>query len=67
MNKPKEKISSSSLDDVIKVYMKDIDRSLIRENLKLSVPERMEKFLKVMEGIYELREAGKRMRGQSGK
>jgi len=50
------------MDAVIEVYMKDVDRTLIRENLKLNVPERMEKFLRVMDGIYELGEAGKKMR-----
>ena len=58
---------SSSMDAVIEVYMKDVDRTLIRENLKLSAPERTEKFLRVMEGIHELREAGKRMRSKMDK
>ena len=52
----------SSIDVIIEVYKRDVDRTLIRENLKLSVAERMERFEQVMRGIYELQEAGQRMR-----
>lgn len=32
------------IDPVIEVYKKDVDRSIIRENLKLSVEERFRKY-----------------------
>ncbi|HVA45644.1 MAG TPA: hypothetical protein VNH11_04590 [Pirellulales bacterium] len=46
------------VDPVIEVYKKDVDRSLLRENLKLSVAERFEKFMHFMNFAAELREAG---------
>lgn len=44
------------MDDVIDLYKKDVDRTLIRENLKLSVEERILKlmsFVKLVEGMRE--------------
>jgi hypothetical protein len=49
-------------DPVIDLYKKDIDRTLLRENLKLTVQERFEKFERFMEYVRELREAGRRSR-----
>ncbi|MCZ7646881.1 MAG: hypothetical protein M5U26_16600 [Planctomycetota bacterium] len=45
-------------DPVIEVYKKDLDRTLIRENLKLSPDQRYEKFLRFMQLVAELRRAG---------
>ena len=50
------------MDSVIEAYKKDIDRSLLRENLKLSVEERFLKFDAFMRGVMELRAAGERSR-----
>jgi hypothetical protein len=50
------------IDPVVEVYMKDVDRTLLRENLKLTVDERFRKFERFMEYVYELREAGQRAR-----
>jgi hypothetical protein len=47
-------------DPVIEAYKKDVDRTLLRENLKLTVQERFDKFERFMECVYELREAGRR-------
>lgn len=44
MAEPVEPISSEphdSMIDVINVYKKDVDRTLLRENLKLTVEERI--------------------------
>lgn len=49
-------------DPVIEAYKKDVDRTLLRENLKLTVEQRFLKFESFMLGVYELREAGQRMR-----
>ena len=46
-------------DPVIEAYLKDVDRGLIREALKLSVAERFARFERLMKGAYELRRAGK--------
>jgi hypothetical protein len=50
------------VDPVIEVYKKDVDRTLLRENLKLSVEERFQKFERFMEYVHELREGGRRAR-----
>jgi hypothetical protein len=49
-------------DPVIEAYKKDVDRTLLRENLKLTVEERFNKFERFMEYVYELREAGRKAR-----
>jgi hypothetical protein len=49
-------------DPVIEAYKKDVDRTLLRENLKLSVDQRFQKFERVLEYATELREAGRRAR-----
>ena len=51
-------------DSVIEAYKKDVDRTLIRENLRLSVEERFEKLMRLQEFAEELRRAGQRARQQ---
>jgi hypothetical protein len=46
-------------------YMADIDRTLLRENLKLSFEERARKHLRVLQMVEELRRAGKKRRQKS--
>ena len=46
-------------DPVIEAYKLHVDRTLIRENLKLSVQERFEKLMKLQEFAEELRKAGR--------
>jgi hypothetical protein len=43
---------------VIEVYLKDVDRTILRENLRLTVAQRLEKFAAFMEQIYGLRGGG---------
>jgi len=47
-------------DPVIDAYKKDVDRTLLRENLKLTVAQRLDKFQVFMNAIGELRGAAKR-------
>ncbi len=42
-------------DPVIEVYMRDVDRTLLRENLKLTPAKRAEKFLRFIKQITEIR------------
>jgi hypothetical protein len=42
-------------DPVIEAYKKDVDRTLLRENLKLTMAQRAEKFLSFMKSIYAAR------------
>jgi hypothetical protein len=51
-------------DPVIEAYKKDIDRTLLRENLKLTVDERFRKFESFARYAREVQEAGRRHRSQ---
>jgi len=48
------------VDPVIEVYKKDVDRTLLRENLKLTVQERFDQFIRFMEFVAEVRGARSR-------
>jgi len=50
------------LDPVVEAYKKDIDRTLIRENLKLTVEERFRKAMALARFADELRRAGREAR-----
>lgn len=47
-------------DPVIEEFKKDIDRTLLRANLKLTPEERLRKMLSAVRGAVALREAFKR-------
>jgi len=46
-------------DPVIEAYKKDIDRTLIRENLKRSVTERFERLIEMQRLADEMRRAAR--------
>jgi hypothetical protein len=48
------------IDSVIEDYKKDIDRTLLRENLRLTVEERFRKLMAMQRFAEELRRAGRR-------
>lgn len=47
-------------DPVIELYKRDVDRTLIRANLALTVTERFEKLMALQRFAEELRRRGKR-------
>lgn len=49
-------------DPVIDAYKKDVDRTLIRESLKLSVDDRFRRLMKLQELAEELQRAGRAAR-----
>lgn len=49
-------------DPVIEVYKKDVDRTLLRENLKLTVEERFLKLMELQKFADELQRAGQEAR-----
>lgn len=49
-------------DPVIEAYQRDIDRTLLRENLKLAVEERFLKLMELQRFAVELRQAGQHAR-----
>ena len=46
-------------DPVIEAYERDVDRTLIRENLRLTVEERFDALMKLQQFAEELRRAGR--------
>jgi hypothetical protein len=57
-----EQTPNADLDPVVEAYKKDVDRTLIRENLKLSVEERFLKAMALMRFAEEMRRAGREAR-----
>lgn len=55
------KILGSSIQAVINLYKQDVDRTLIRENLKLTVEERLLNLQNFIQFTNELRQAGKKV------
>jgi hypothetical protein len=51
--------------DTVRDYMRDIDRTLLRVNLKLTFEERAQKHLRVLQMVEELRRVGKKLREKS--
>jgi hypothetical protein len=51
---------SDEADPVIERYKQDVDRTLLVENLKLSVEQRFEKLMALQRFAEELRRAGHR-------
>ena len=49
-------------DPVVEFYMRDVDRSLLRENLKLTPAQRLEKLVRFSSFASTLKQAGKRAR-----
>lgn len=49
-------------DPVIEAYKQHVDRSLLRENLKLTPEERLQKLWALQQWAEELRRAGRRLR-----
>ena len=45
------------IDPIIEVYKKDVDRTMIRENLRLSVDQRLQNLEALLRDAIELRRA----------
>ncbi len=54
--------AAAANNDSVGDFMLDVDRTLLRENLKLTPEQRLEKFASFMRFIAELRRAGENMR-----
>jgi len=49
-------------DPVIDAYKKDVDRTLLRENLKISVEDRLRQLMELQKFARELQRAGRALR-----
>lgn len=54
--------SNSDRDPIIEVYKKHIDRTLIRENLRLTVDQRFQQLMKLQLFAEQLQNAGRKAR-----
>jgi len=52
----------TDLDPVVEAYKKDIDLTLIRENLRLTVDQRFQQLMKLQQFAEDLRHAGRKVR-----
>jgi hypothetical protein len=57
--------SAGAKINIIRDYVRDIDRTLLRENLKLTFEQRAQKHLRALQMVEELRRAGKKLRQKS--
>lgn len=55
---------ATGLDAVIEAYRKDVDVSLIRQNLRLSVDQRLQQLMRLQEFAEELQRAGRKARSE---
>jgi hypothetical protein len=60
----KQRAEPIAADPVIEAYKRHVDRTLVRENLKLSVEERLNKLFALQQFAAELRRAGRSLRGE---
>jgi hypothetical protein len=51
-------------DPVIEAYKRDIDRTLLRQNLKLTPDERLRELVRLQNFAEEVRKAGRRAFGR---
>jgi hypothetical protein len=56
---------SGKTDLVIEAYKEGIDRTLLRENLKLSVEDRLRQLMELQKFAEELQKAGEALRRKS--
>jgi hypothetical protein len=63
-NAMKTALTDLSPDPVIEAYKKDVDRTLIRENLKRTPEERVRNLMALQQAVEELRQAGKRAKAR---
>lgn len=59
----KEEITErSSIDDIVELYKRDVDRTLLRENLKLTHTQRLMNLMQMQAFVAEVRRAGRKLR-----
>ena len=57
-------VRRTGLDAEIEAYKKDVDVTLIRENLRLTVDQRFQQLMKLHQFAEELQRAGREARSQ---
>jgi len=52
------------MDALIEAFKRDVDRTLLRENLKLSPEERARQLMALLEAAEEFQRAGRSLQGE---
>lgn len=55
------------MDPIIEIYKRDVDRTLIRENLRLTVDQRLANLEALLRDAEEMREAVRKRRSEGNK
>ena len=58
-------VKDAAKKNTVSDYMRDVDRTLLRENLKLTFEQRAQKHLRALQMVEELRRAGNKLRQKS--
>jgi hypothetical protein len=58
------RVVSGDSDPVIEAYKRDVDRTLIRENLRLTPDQRVRNLIRLQRAAEEMREAGREARAR---
>ena len=61
---PEKTEPRKELDPLIEAYKKDVDVTLIRENLRLTVDQRFQQLMNLQDFAEELQRAGRKARSQ---
>jgi hypothetical protein len=64
MNHSDQHEKRAGLDTIIEAYKKDIDVTLIRENLRLTVDQRFQRLMELQRFAEELQHAGRKARSK---
>jgi hypothetical protein len=62
MGSPEEPVAAPYVDPVVEAYKKDVDRTLLRERLRLTVDQRLRDLERFQADVRELQRAGRRVR-----
>jgi len=52
------------MNAVIEAFKRDVDRTILRENLKLTPEQRVMELMEVLRAAEEFQRAGRRLRGE---
>jgi hypothetical protein len=55
----------SPVDPMIEAFKRDVDRTILRENLELTLEQRVRELMETLAAAEEFERAGRRLRGES--
>ena len=55
----------AGMDPLIEAFKRDVDRTILRENLKLTPEQRVRELMQLLRATEEFERAGRRLRGEA--